>query len=108
MIDLGVLTLQELVPIGILAVLGLGVAFLYSIKIALSLLRSYWAASSPRSGGIAIGLLLLTTVPIAIRFGLGTVSGVSATHISLFALSVEIIGIGVILTSLYVPGGERP
>ena len=99
--------MNNALPIGIIAFLLMGIAILYSIKIALSLLQSYWTATSARSGGIAIGLLLLTTVPITIRFGVGTVSMLTSSQISIIALSFEVVGLGVILTSLYIPRGEN-
>lgn len=93
-------------PVGVIAVLALGAAGLYSIWIALTLVRSYLSATSVRSGGLALGLLLLTTVPITTRFGIGTLGDLSAGVISLIALSFELTGIGIIILSLYAPRGD--
>jgi len=94
------------VPVGVLAILVLGAVVLYSLWIAVTLLNGYRSASSYRSGGLAVGLLLLTTVPISLRFGVATLGMLSTPAISALALSVEVVGILMIIFSLYAPGGE--
>jgi hypothetical protein len=91
------------VPVGILAVLGLGLAVAYSLWIAASLLRGYRTATARRTGWLALGLLLLTTVPISVRFLAGTSSGLAPTGVSILALGSELLGLVAILGALYAP-----
>ena len=93
------------VPVGILAVLGLGLAVVYSLWIAATLMRGYRTATTRRSGWIALGLLLLTTVPISVRFLAGTAGDLAPTAVSIVALVSELLGIAVILGALYAPSG---
>lgn len=94
------------VPVGILAVLGLGLAVLYSLWIAATLVRGYRTAATHRSGWVALGLLLVTTVPISVRFLAGTYGGLTPADVSTVALTSELIGLATILLALYAPRGE--
>ena len=94
-------------PVGILAVLGLGLGVVYSLWIAATLLRGYRTAATRRSGWVALGLLLITTVPISMRFLAGTFGGLPPTDVSTVALTSELIGLGIVLLALYTPSGDE-
>lgn len=94
-------------PIAILAVLALGVAVLYSLRIAYTLLEGYRTASSAAAGYVAVGLLLLTTVPIVVRFVVATWGLLSPTLINALAAASELLGLLAIVVGIYRPGGER-
>ncbi len=93
-------------PVGILAALGLALAVIYSLWIAATLLRGYRTAVTRRSGWVAFGLLLLTTVPISVRFLAGTFGGFTPSDVSTVSLTSELIGLVTILLALYAPTGD--
>lgn len=99
-------TTASSLPIAILAVFALAGAVVYSTRIAYTLYRGYRTATSSRAGYIALGLLLITTVPILLRFVMATVGTVSTAVIGIVAAIIEIAGLGAILIGIYDPGGE--
>jgi hypothetical protein len=100
------LSAETSIPVGIIAVLLLGVVVLYSLRIAYTILQGYRSASTSGSGLLAAGLLLLTIVPIVLSFVVGTYTSFSPQTLSAVILALEIIGLGLIISSLYGPRGE--
>lgn len=50
---------------------------------------------------LAVGLLLLTTVPEVLRIGLPTFTGVDTVRRSVLVSTCELTGLGIILSSIY-------
>lgn len=94
------------VPVGILAVLVLGLAVLYSLKIAGELLAGYRRSSSRDAAAVAVGLLFVTTIPIVLRFGLSTLGLVSPPVVRVLAATSALLGLTVVLLVVY-GGGDR-
>ena len=106
-------TLLQLRATGAAPSLALGVLLLTALSLALSaaiavvLLRGY--RRGPGRTGIltlAVGLLLLTTVPELLRLGLPTATGVGVVGRSLLVSASELLGLGAILWAVY-GGGSR-
>lgn len=95
------------VPIAILALFALAGAVIYSIRIAYTLLRGYQTALNSRAGYVAIGLLLITTVPIILRFVMATLGTIPSSGIVIVVALSELAGLGAILVGIYDPGGGR-
>ncbi len=96
------------VPIGVVALLALGAAVVYSLRVAYTVVEGYRTAESSSVVYIAAGLLLLTTVPILLRFVLATVVSLPAYAISGLTGLSELLGLGAILYVIYFPrGGDR-
>lgn len=94
-------------PIAILALFALTGAVVYSTRIAYTLYRGYQTARNSRAGYLAIGLLLITTVPIVLRFVMATLGTLSTGVILIVAGIIEIAGMGAILVGIYDLGGDR-
>lgn len=73
-----------------------------SVGIAVVLVRGYRRGPG-RTGmlWLAVGLLLLTTVPELLRFGLPTVTDVGTVGRSLSVSTSELLGLGIILWTVY-------
>lgn len=95
------------VPVGILAVMVLGIAVLYSLEIAGELLAGYRRSSSRAAAAVAVGLVFVTTVPIVLRFGLSTLGLVSPTVVRILAATSALLGLTVVLIVLYGGGDPR-
>ncbi|APE94716.1 hypothetical protein [Halodesulfurarchaeum formicicum] len=95
------------IPVAVLAVFALGAAFLYALWIAFTFLRGYREASSLRSEGLAVGLVLVTSIPIGLRFLAATMLPIGGDIIALFTTAIELLGLLVVLATLYFPGGEQ-
>ena len=89
-----------------IAVLALSVAsLLLSVAIAGFLLRGYRRGPGHRQMlWLAIGLVLLTTVPEVLRIGLPTFSTVGIAIRSIVISGCEVVGLGTILWTIY---GDR-
>lgn len=77
-----------------------------SLVIGLVLVRGY--RRGPGNTGmlwLAVGLLLLTTIPELLRIVVPTVTDIGTTGRSLLVSSAELTGLGVILVTVY--GGVR-
>jgi len=109
MIDtlLPLVTSASSLPIAILAVFALAGAVVYSTRIAYTLYHGYRTATTSRAGYIAVGLLLITTVPIVLRFAMATVGSVPTAVIVVVAAVSEIAGLVAIIYGIYDPGGGR-
>lgn len=78
-----------------------------SLAIAVVLVRGYLAGPGQRGVlWLAVGLLLLTTVPELLRIGLPTATGIGTIGRSIVVSSCELIGLGVILGSIYRSGSR--
>ncbi|MFU1781289.1 hypothetical protein ACM16X_07905 [Haloarcula japonica] len=89
-----------------LAVIALSlVTVALSAAIAIVLIRGYCRGPG-RTGmlTLAVGLLLLTTVPEILRIALPTATAVGAVGRSFLVSACELIGLGTILWTVY--GGE--
>lgn len=78
-----------------------------SVGIALLLLRGY--RRGPRHSGmlyLALGLILLTTVPELLRIGLPTLTNVGAVGRSVLVSGSEFTGLGIILWTVYGGGSQ--
>lgn len=95
------------VPVTVLAVFALGAAFLYALWIAFTLLRGFREASSLRSEGLAVGLLLVTSVPIGLRFLAATTLSIGGDVIAFCTTGIKLLGLLVVVATLYLPGGDR-
>lgn len=87
-------------------VLGLSVVSLVlSVVIAAVLVRGY-RRSRGGSGMLllAVGLLLLTTVPELLRIGLPTATGVGTVGRSVLVSGCELLGLGSVLWAIYGGG----
>ena len=100
-------TTASSLPIAILAVFTLAGAVVYSTRIAYTLYRGYRTATTSRAGYVAVGLLLITTVPIVLRFVMATVGTVPTAVILVVVAISEIAGLAAILVGIYEPGGGR-
>lgn len=88
------------IAIAVLSLLVLSVVL--SLAIAGLLIRGY--RRGPRQTGIlwlAVGLLLLTTVPELLRFGLPTLTSVGTAGQSIIVSGFELTGLGTILWTVY-------
>jgi hypothetical protein len=88
------------IAIAVLSLLVLSVAL--SLAIAGLLIRGY--LRGPRQTGIlwlAVGLVLLTTVPELLRFGLPTFTSVGTAPQSIIVSVCEMLGLGTILWTIY-------
>ena len=88
------------IAIAVLSLLVLSVAL--SLAIAGLLIRGY--RRGPRQTGIlwlAVGLVLLTTVPELLRFGLPTFTAVGTVPQSIIVSVCEMLGLGTILWTIY-------
>lgn len=95
------------VPLGVIAVMVLSLSVIYSVRIAYTVLQGYRTAESSRVLYLALGLFLLTTVPILLRFVLATVAGLPAYAISGVTGLSELAGLGLILYVIYVPARKE-
>lgn len=78
-----------------------------SIVIAVVLLRGYRRGPGhPGMLYLALGLILLTTVPELLRLGLPTVTSVNVVGRSVLVSGSELAGLGIILWTVY-GGGSR-
>lgn len=88
------------IAIAVLSLLVLSVAL--SLAIAGLLIRGY--RHGPRQTGIlwlAVGLVLLTTIPELLRFGLPTFTAVGTAPQSIIVSVCELLGLGTILWTIY-------
>jgi hypothetical protein len=85
------------------AVIGLlALSVVLSVAIAAILIGGY--RRGPRQTGmlwLAVGLVLLTTVPELLRIGLPTFTAIGTVARSLIVSGFELAGLGVILWTLY-------
>ncbi|WP_262178909.1 hypothetical protein [Haloarcula laminariae] len=88
------------------AVLALSaLSLLLSLAVATVLVRGYRRGPGHRGTLVlAVGLLLLTTVPESLRIALPTLTGVGAVGRSLLVSGCELAGLGLILWSVYMEG----
>lgn len=93
-------------PLVALAVLILSVvSVVLSLLIAVVLIRGYRQGPSHRGMLLlAIGLILLITVPEVLRVGLPTATGVGTIGQSVVVTTFELLGLGIIVWTVY--GGE--
>ncbi|GAB6862503.1 hypothetical protein ACFQL0_15935 [Haloplanus litoreus] len=78
-----------------------------SVGIALVLLRGYRRGPGhPGMLYLALGLILLTTVPELLRVGLPTLTGVGTVGRSVLVSGSELTGLGVILWVVYGGGSQ--
>ncbi|ELY77140.1 hypothetical protein C486_16865 [Natrinema gari JCM 14663] len=92
-----------MVALAIICISALIIAM--SVAIALVLLRGY--RHDPGHTGqlqLAVGLILLTTVPELLRIALPTLTRVGTIERSFFVTGCELLGLGVILWAIF--GGE--
>jgi len=91
-----------------LAVLGLSVlSVALSVAVAAVLVRGYRRGPGRRGMLVlAVGLVMLTTVPELLRVALPTVTGVGVLGRSLLVSGCELLGLGAILRAVY-GGGSR-
>jgi hypothetical protein len=76
-----------------------------SVVIAVVLLRGYRRGPGhPGMLSLALGLVLLTTVPELLRVGVPTLTDVDAIGRSVLVSGSELVGLGLILWTVY--GGE--
>ena len=98
------------VPWMALAIFGLwAVSLLLSAGIAVMLFRGYRSSPENRNGAVlllAVGILLLTTVPEFLRVGIPTATSIGAVGRSVIVSGFELLGLGSILWAIY-GGGER-
>ncbi|MBX0297246.1 hypothetical protein [Haloarcula nitratireducens] len=89
-----------------LAVLAVSVlAIVLSLTIALVLIRGYRQGPGHRGMlWLAVGLLLLTTIPELLRIGLPTATGIDTLGRSLLVSGCELLGLGIILWAIYRGG----
>jgi len=95
-------------PVIALAVIGLTVLSIsLSVVIAIVLFRGY--RRGPGQSGmlyLALGLILLTTVPELLRVGLPTLTSVGPIGRTAFVSGCELAGLGVILWTVYGGGSK--
>lgn len=95
-------------PLVASAAVGLSVlSVLLSVAVAAVLVRSYRRGPG-RTGTLylAVGLLLLTTVPELLRIGLPTFTGVGTAGRSVLVSGFELLGLGTVLWTVYGGGGS--
>ncbi|KTG09367.1 hypothetical protein AUR64_16440 [Haloprofundus marisrubri] len=85
----------------VVALLGFVVALLLGIGVAYKLLTGYRRTRTPEMLQLAVGLLLLTTVPILLRVLLPTFTGISPVSRSLLVSGCELSGLLVVLGVIY-------
>lgn len=95
-------------PVVAVAVFGLSaLSLLLSVGIAAVLVRGYRRGPGHRGMLVlAVGLLLLTTVPETLRIALPTLTSVGAVARSLLVSGCELTGLGLILWSVYGEGSR--
>ena len=90
------------------AILGLSVlSILLSVLITGLLIGGY--RRGPGHAGmlsLAVGLLLLTTVPELLRIGLPTLTGVGTIGRSILVSGCELTGLGTIIWAIYGSGSQ--
>lgn len=91
---------DPLTGLAVVALSALSIAL--SAAIAVTLVRGYRRGPG-RSGmlSLAVGLLLLTTVPELLRVGLPTLTGVGTVGRSVLVSGCELLGLGAILWAVY-------
>jgi len=92
------------IAVGVLVLSVVSVAL--SASVAVVLLRGY--RRGPANRGmllLAVGILLLTTVPELLRVGLPTFTGVGTVGRSVLVSGCELAGLGSILLAVY--GGDQ-
>ncbi|WP_217641994.1 hypothetical protein [Halostagnicola kamekurae] len=78
-----------------------------SVGIALVLIRGYRRGPGhPGMLYLALGLVLLTTVPELLRVGLPTLTGVGTAGRSVLVSGSELTGLGIILWTIYGGGSQ--
>jgi hypothetical protein len=80
---------------------GLVVALVLGLVIAYELFAGYRRVRNPEMLQLAVGLVLLTTLPILLRLVLTTFSSVPPATRSLVVSGCELTGLLVILTVIY-------
>ena len=92
----------------IVVIFGLSaLSILLSVLIAVLLIRGY--RRGPGHAGmltLAIGLVLLTTAPELLRFGLPTFTPVGTVGRSILVSGCELAGLGTILWAVYGSGSQ--
>lgn len=85
------------------AIVGLSaLSLILSLSIAAVLVRGYRRGPGRRGMlWLAVGLLMLTTVPELLRVGLPTFSGVGSVTRSVIVSACELLGLGTILWTVY-------
>ncbi|WP_251343709.1 hypothetical protein [Haloplanus halophilus] len=95
-------------PLLSVAVVGLTLlSIALSVAIAALLVRGY--RRGPGHAGmlrLAVGLILLTTVPELLRIGLPTVTAAGDVGRSLLVSGCELLGLGTIILAVYGGGSE--
>ena len=84
-----------------LTFVGLAVTAVLSLLVAYSVYRGYRQNRHPARLYLAIGLVLLTTGPIAIQFALTNFTDVPAVGRSAAANASKLLGLGAMLYSIY-------
>jgi len=81
------------------------IAVVLSLTIAVVLIRGYRRGPAHRGMlWVAVGLILLITVPELLRVGLPTATNIGSTGRSILVSGCELVGLGTILWTVY--GGE--
>ncbi|MBV0925179.1 hypothetical protein KTS45_13320 [Halomicroarcula limicola] len=91
---------EPAIALAVLAVTALSIAL--SLTIALVLARGYRRGPGRRGMlWLAVGLLLLTTIPELLRVGLPTATGIDTFGRSVLVSGCELLGLGTILWAIY-------
>jgi hypothetical protein len=96
---------EPTVALAVVALSALAIAL--SLAIAAVLVRGYRQGPGDRSLLVlAVGLLLLTTLPELLRVGLPTATGVGTVGRSVLVSGCELLGLGTILWVVYGGGSQ--
>lgn len=91
---------EPAIAVGVLALSV--VSLLLSVAIATVLIRGYRRGPGHRNMlWLAVGLLLLTTVPELLRIALPTLTGVGTVNRTIVVSGCELTGLGTILWTVY-------
>lgn len=104
LLQFGATGTRPAIAVAVIGLLALSVVI--SVAIAAILIRGY--RRGPRQTGmlwLAVGLVLLTTVPELLRIGLPTFTAVGTVGRSLIVSGFELAGLGAILWTVY--GDDR-
>lgn len=72
-----------------------------SIYLAIRLYRGYRVGGSPEMLVLGVGLILLTTVPMILRFVLSNVPAIEPTWREVIATTAQLLGLLIILGVIY-------
>jgi hypothetical protein len=94
---------RPVIAIGVLALSA--ISLVLSVAIAMLLIRGYrHGPSHRRMLWLAVGLLLLTTVPELLRIGLPSLTAIGTVSQSIIVSGCELVGLGTVLWTVY--GGD--